>query len=157
MCPNITVRSCATEPGVIIWHMRSAAVGFRTRRALRPLIGVIVAYAVAAQSLLIALGGLPVPAQANDGTSGFELCLHHTQLAGKNPEQLPASNPDQPGCKHCIFCFAGAHHAVVGVSTGLFHRVDFDILVVARLGNEAPQPNARAHSIASPRGPPLAA
>jgi hypothetical protein len=121
------------------------------------LIGVIVAYAVAAQSLLIALGGLPVPAQVVDGTSGFELCLHDTQEAGKDAEQLPASNPDQPGCTHCIFCFAGANHAIVDASTVLFHRVDFDILVVALFGNEAPRPDAPSHSIASPRGPPLGA
>jgi hypothetical protein len=121
------------------------------------LIGVIAVYAVAAQSLLIALGGLPLPPQAHDGTPGFELCLHDTQQEGKNSAQSPASNPDQSGCTHCIFCFAGAHHAVVSASTALFHRVDFDILVVAWLGNEAPQPNARSHSIASPRGPPLAA
>jgi hypothetical protein len=124
---------------------------------LHALIGVIAAYAVAAQSLLIALGGLPVPAQAHDGAPGFELCLHDTQQEGQNPGQSPASNPDQSGCTHCLFCFAGANHAVVSASTALFYRVDFDILVMAWLGNEAPQPNARSHSIANPRGPPLVA
>jgi hypothetical protein len=121
------------------------------------LIGVIAAYAVAAQSLLIALGGLPVPAQAHDGTSAFEVCLHDSQQVGKDAEQLPASNPDQPGSKHCIFCFAGTHHAVVGAATGLFHRVDFEIPVVLSVGDESPSPDAPSHSIASPRGPPLGA
>jgi hypothetical protein len=129
----------------------------KSERFLRPLIGVIVAYAIAAQSLLIALGGLPVSAQAYDGTSGFEVCLHATQHEGKNQTQLPVSNPDQPGCTHCIFCFAGAHHAFAGLSAALFHRVDFDVLIVVLLGDEARRPNAPSHSIASPRGPPPAA
>lgn len=129
----------------------------RSKRFLRPLIGVVVAYAVAAQSLLIALGGLPLPTQALNSASGFALCLHDTQQEGKNAEQSPASNPDQSGCTHCIFCFAGAHHAVVGASAAFFHRVDFDILIVTSFANEAPQPNAPSHSIASPRGPPLGA
>jgi hypothetical protein len=137
--------------------MRCAAIRFRARRALRPLIGVIVAYAVAAQSLLIALGGLSLPAQVHDSQSGFELCLHDTQQAGTDAEQLPASNPDQSGCTHCIFCFAGAHHAVVGASTSLFHRVDFVIPVVVPVGGESSRPDTPSHSIASPRGPPLGA
>ena len=46
-----------------------------SKRFCRPLMGIIVAYAVAAQSLLIALGGFTLPAQADDGTPAFELCL----------------------------------------------------------------------------------
>ena len=46
------------------------------KRFGRPLIGVVVAYAVAAQSLLIVLGGFSLPAQADDGAPAFELCLH---------------------------------------------------------------------------------
>jgi hypothetical protein len=39
---------------------------------LRTLIGIVVAYAVAAQSLLIALGGFSLPAHAAEGTPAIE-------------------------------------------------------------------------------------
>ena len=74
---------------------------------MRPLIGVVVAYSVAAQSLLIALGGFTLPAQADDGTPAFELCLHD----GQGAPELPTSNPEHTGCTHCIF---GSHHAAIG-------------------------------------------
>lgn len=65
----------------------------KSRRFLRPLIGVVVAYSVAAQSLLIALGGFTLPAQADDGTPAFELCLHD----GQGAPELPTSNPARVG------------------------------------------------------------
>jgi hypothetical protein len=123
------------------------------KRFWRPLIGVVVAYAVAAQSLLIALGGFALPAQANGDTPAFELCLHDTQGA---PE-LPARNPDYSGCTHCIFCFAGSHHAAIGGSAAVVHRTHFEIVSARSLADESPRPNAPACSIASPRGPPLVA
>jgi hypothetical protein len=125
----------------------------RSSRFCRPLIGIVVAYAVVAQSLLIALGGFALPAQANGDTPTSEVCLHDTQGA---PE-LPASNPDHYGYTHCIFCFAGSHHAVIGGSAAVFHRVDIDIVSTASVAAESPLPRAPAYSIASPRGPPLVA
>ncbi len=74
----------------------------KSQRFLRPLIGIVVAYAVAAQSLLIALGGFSLPGNVGEEAPAFELCLHDAQDA---PE-LPAGNPDHSGCTHCIFCFA---------------------------------------------------
>src|SRR5271154_2033176 len=82
----------------------------RSKRAWRPLIGIVVAYAMAAQSLLIALGGFSPPAQASDGAPVFELCLHD----GQGASELPTGNPDHAGCTHCTFCFVGSHSAVVG-------------------------------------------
>ena len=49
------------------------------RVSWRPLTGALVAYAVAAQSLLIALGGFAIPAHANADPAAFELCLHDAQ------------------------------------------------------------------------------
>ena len=91
------------------------------KRFLRALIGVSVAYAVAAQGLLIALGGFAPVAQAQDVGPAFELCLHDSQDA---PAQPPASTPDQSGCTHCLFCFTGAHQALVAGAPAAFHRVD---------------------------------
>ena len=120
-------------------------------RFWRSLLSVVVAYAVAIQSLLIAVGGFSLPADAGQNTPAFELCLH--DAAGE--PALPASNPDQSGCTHCIFCFAGAHHAVIGTAPAVFHRVNVAIMVVSRLGETFDLRWLTRYTIASPRGPPL--
>jgi hypothetical protein len=124
-----------------------------SKRWWRPLIGVLVAYAVATQSLLLAIGGFGLPALANDGTPAVELCLHDNQ----GGSELPAGNPDHTACTHCLFCFAGLHHAVIGEPAACVHRVDIAILVALSVAHESPRPSAPAHSIANPRGPPLVA
>jgi hypothetical protein len=121
------------------------------KRFLRALIGVSVAYAVAAQGLLIALGGFPPVAQAHDDASGFELCLHDSQNA---PAQSPANTPDQSGCTHCLFCVAGAHQALISGAPTAFHRVDVAVVETSWSPDISRQPLIPAHSIANPRGPP---
>ena len=120
-------------------------------RFWRSLLSVVVAYAVAIQSLLIAVGGFSLPAVAGQNTPAFELCLH--DAAGE--PALPASNPDQSGCTHCIFCFAGAHHAVIGTAPAVFHRVNVAMVVVAWPGDISGPRRLARYTIASPRGPPL--
>ena len=122
----------------------------KPKRLWRPLIGVVVAYAVAVQSLLIAIGGFSLPARADAGGLAFELCLHDTQGSAG----LPTGAPDHSGCTHCIFCFAGLHHAVVGAPSVLFHRVGVEIIVAAWVADTNHPPRLSAYSIASPRGPP---
>ena len=117
----------------------------------RSLLSVVVAYAVAIQSLLIAVGGFSLPADAGQNTPAFELCRH--DAAGE--PALPASNPDQSGCTHCIFCFAGAHHAVIGTAPAVFHRVNVAMVVVAWPGDSSGPRRLARYTIASPRGPPL--
>jgi hypothetical protein len=117
----------------------------------RPLIGVVVAYAVAAQSLLIVLGGFSLPARADAASPAFELCLHDRQ----NVPDLPAGIPGHPGCTHCVFCFAGAHQAVIGSPPALFARVDVKIIDAPAVADRPGLPRLSAYSIASPRGPPL--
>jgi len=119
-------------------------------RLLRPLIGIVVAYAVAAQSLLIALGGFSLPAHAAEGTPAIELCLHDAQSA----PALPAG-PDHSACTHCVFCFAGSHQAVIGTSPVVFHRAYVEVVDIPWAADRRPIPRLRAYSIASPRGPPL--
>jgi hypothetical protein len=94
----------------------------------RPFIGIVVAYAVAAQSLLIVLGGFSVLAQADTAAPAFELCHRDAGAPG-----LPTNAPGHPGCSHCIFCFAGSHHAVMGTPPGLFTRLDAAVIEVAAI------------------------
>lgn len=125
-------------------------LGMRSKRFWRPLIGLVVAYAVAAQSLLIAIGGFALPAHATEGAPGFELCLHNSQGA----PDLPGGSPTHPGCSHCIFCFAGAHHALIASPPVLFHRVDIEITAAPRAADKHCLPRLSPYSIASPRAPP---
>jgi hypothetical protein len=125
----------------------------KLERLWRPLIGVIVAYAVAAQSLLIVLGGFPALAQADPAAPAFELCHNDADTPG-----LPTGTPVHPGCSHCIFCFAGSHHASLGSSSpDLLHRVDLVAIDAPWIPDGDPLPRLSAHSIASARGPPIGA
>ena len=77
----------------------------KPKRFLRPLIGIVVAYAVAAQSLLIVVGGFYLGANVGDDALAVELCLHDAQ----DTPELPAGNTGHNSITHCIFCFAGSH------------------------------------------------
>jgi hypothetical protein len=124
--------------------------GAKPRRFWRPLIGIVVAYAVAAQSLLIALGGFALATPANDTSPAFELCLHD----GGAAPALPAGAPTQAPCSHCIFCFAGANHAVIASPNAPVHSARFEIVEISWTADEQCRPCLADHSIASPRGPP---
>ena len=128
-------------------------VGQNGTRYWRTLLSVVVAYMVAIQSLLIAVAGVSVPADAGQNAPGFELCLHDASGA---PEP-PAGKPDISDCTHCIFCFARAHDAVVGTTPVLFHRINIAMVVVAWLGDLSGLRRLTRHTIANPRGPPLSA
>ena len=121
-------------------------------RFWRSLLSIVVAYAVAIQSLLIAVAGFSLPADAGQNAPAFELCLHDASGA----PDLPASKPDS-GCTHCIFCFAGAHHAVIGTAPAIFHRVNVAMVIVPWRGGTSAVTRLTRYSIASPRGPPLSA
>jgi hypothetical protein len=122
-------------------------------RDWRALLSVVVACAVAVQSLLITVAGFSVLADVDRNAPGFELCLHDTSGA---PE-LPAGKPDLPSCVHCIFCFAGAHDAVVGTAPVLFHRVNIAMVVLPWFGDTSGLRRLTRYTIASPRGPPFSA
>ena len=107
--------------------------------------------ALGAAVTITPVGGFSLPADAGQNTRAFELCLH--DAAGE--PALPASNPDQSGCTHCVFCFAGAHHAVIGTAPAVFHSVDVAMVVVAWPGDSSGPRRLARYTIASPRGPPL--
>jgi hypothetical protein len=124
-----------------------------SRRLRRPLLGIVVAYAVAAQSLLLAFGGFALAAPADTGAPAFELCLHDGQAA---PEPSGGA-PSHPGCTHCIFCFSGSHHALAAAPAAAFQRIDAQFVDGPWVSDQNAQPRLSDYSIANPRGPPLRA
>jgi hypothetical protein len=122
------------------------------KRLWRPFLAVVVAYAIAIQSLLIVLGGFAPAAKIDSAVTGLELCHQDAQA----PVEVPAKNAD-PGGAHCIFCFAGAQHAVISTASTVFHRVNVAMVVVAWLGGTPGLKRLTRYTIASPRGPPLSA
>lgn len=121
-------------------------------RLWRPLVGIVVAYSIAVQSLLIAFA-VTLPANAAEGASAFALCQHNAQGSPAAPG-LPGS-PGDPACSHCLFCFAGSQHALTGSPPLLFHRVKVAIVNFLPAVAERRLPHRSPYSIASPRGPPL--
>jgi hypothetical protein len=117
------------------------------------LLGIILAYALVAQSLLITVGGFAALAQADTGATAFVLCAHNSDGAPVQPADAPAF----PGCNHCIFCFAGSNQALTGSPPVLFQRVDVAVAEIARVADTHALPQPPAYSIPSPRGPPLRA
>ena len=117
----------------------------------RALLSFVVAYVVAAQSLLIAIAGVSLPAVAGQNAPAVELCLH--DVSG-TPE-APADKPDLSDCTHCIFCFAGAHDAVIGTEPAVFQRVNVVMVAPPWLGDQSGLTRQARYTIASPRGPPL--
>jgi hypothetical protein len=120
------------------------------KRLWRPFLGVVVAYAVAMQSLLLVLGGFAPAAQIDSAVSGLELCHQDIQA----PIEAPAKNSDQ-GCAHCVFCFAGAHHAMISTASTVFHRVNVVMVALPWLGDRSGLTRQARYTNASPRGPPL--
>ena len=128
-----------------------SGLGRNGTRYWRSLLSVVVAYAVAIQGLLIAVAGFSLPADAGQNAPAIELCLHDASGA---PE-LPASKPDLSDCTHCIFCFAGAHDAVIGTAPAVFHRVNVAMVVVPWLGDTFGLARLIRYTIATPLGSPI--
>jgi hypothetical protein len=116
------------------------------------LIAVVAAYAVAAQTLLVAFAGVSLAAKAANTVPAFELCHHDAT----GVPRLPADGPRQSGCNHCILCFAGSHHPLAAPPV-LLHRIDVDIAIVRWASEIATTTCRPAYSIPYARGPPLCA
>jgi hypothetical protein len=131
-------------------RIKAAMISKRSRRTL---ISIVTAYAVAAQSLLIALGGFSFVAVAGEITPLFELCVHTKQDV---PEQ-PTKVPDDAPCTHCMVCFTGSAHALIRSTDIPSSRIDAEVTIFRRVGDQSPSSGQYPHSIANPRGPPLSA
>ena len=128
--------------------MGTRCAGFK--RSWRPFLCIVVAYAIAIQSLLLVLGGFAPAAQIGSAVTGLELCHQDAQA----PVEVPAKNSDRP-CAHCMFCFAGVHHAVISNLPAVCRRVNVAMVFVPWLGKTPGLKWPTRYTIASPRGPPL--
>ena len=125
-------------------------LGRHHRRLWRALIGCAVAFAVAAQSLLIVFGGFGDAALADQATPAFAICHHDDSEA----PAAPAGVPGNQACSHCIFCFAGSQHLVLGSPPAVSHRIRIAVAVIAPSGDERSLTRRPGYAIANPRGPP---
>jgi Protein of unknown function (DUF2946) len=123
----------------------------RSPRLWRPLLGIVVAYAIAAQSLLITLGGFTLASQVDQTAPTVVLCHHVDE--GTAP--APGGKSGHAGCTLCVFCFASAHVAVIGTQPILLRRVSVETLDTLPAADGQRLPGIPRHSIAEPRGPPL--
>ena len=155
-------RSIRSEQANVSWICKASigvGVSLMSNLAYRPdgfwrrLIAVVLVHAVAVQALLVALGGFSLTANAEQRPPAFEMCSH----SADGTTQSPAKIPDHSACTHCIFCFAGAHHAVIGAAPAVFHRVNVAMAVVPSLDDASGPKRLTRYTIASPRGPPLSA
>ena len=124
-----------------------------SRRLWRTWISIVTAYAVAAQSLLIALGGFSFAAVAGEVTPAFQLCVHTKQDIPVQPTKIP----DDAACTHCMVCFIGSAHALIRSTDILSSRIDTESSAIRWVGDQSPLSGQFPHSIANPRGPPLPA
>jgi len=115
----------------------------------RRLAAIMAAYAVAMQSLLIAVGGSAVPSSADQASLGSALCLHQ----GGSGSHLPADVPNHPEWTCCILCVSDPHHSLIGTPF-VIHRTSAHASSAYWSTEVGPTGRLPAHSIASARGPP---
>jgi hypothetical protein len=130
--------------------------GNKSERLRRGVIGIVVSYAVAIQSLLVGFAGILQPASADESFSAFELC--HGLNGAQSAPGAPNGVPGHVGGNHCIFCYAGSHLAAgAPPPPRLYHRLDVEIRTVDWTSNTLRLSFSHNYSIAQPRGPPPSA
>jgi hypothetical protein len=113
-------------------------------------IGLIVSYAFAIQSLLAGFTGLPVPSISDAGLPVFELCLN-------GADQVPGSPAGPPGdvCSHCILCMAGSQHLLSPPPPYRMQQLGIDVGSVSAPTDHRHLLSVNNYSVAQPRAPPL--
>jgi hypothetical protein len=129
--------------------------GNKFERLRRRVIGIVVSYAVAIQTLFVGFAGLPLPASADETSPAFELC--HGLNGVQDKSGSPGGALGHVGGSHCIFCYAGSHLALGAPPSRLYHRVDVQIRTVDWTLNTRRLSFSHNYLIAEPRGPPPSA
>jgi hypothetical protein len=124
----------------------------RSNRFWRSVVGLVAAYALALQGILIGFSGAQLAATPYDhAASGFELCLNGSQDGSGSPA-IPQH------LDHCLFCFAGVHHCALDAATQSYVGYGSFGQGSALAGATRSRPSdSSKYSIARPRGPPISA
>jgi hypothetical protein len=127
----------------------------RSNRFWRSVVGLVAAYALAFQGILIEFSGAQLAATPYDhASSGFELCLNRTQ----DNSGSPATPAIPQHLDHCIFCFAGVHHCALGAAAQSHADYgNFGQSSALAAATRTRLSSVSEYSIARPRGPPISA
>jgi hypothetical protein len=128
-----------------------AKYGSKCGRLRRSVIGIVVSYAVAIQSIITGFPGIAVPVNADENLPALELC--HGLNGDQSGPAAPAGLPGHTGGSHCIFCYAGSHLAVCAPPR-LYHHILGDFRTVDWALDTRYLSFSHDYLIAQPRGPP---
>jgi hypothetical protein len=129
-----------------------AKSGNKSARLRRSVIGVVVSYAIAIQSIIAGFPGIALAAGADESLPAFELC--HGLNGDQSGPGAPAGLLGRIGGDHCMFCDAGSHIALGAPRLDIYHRVDVDFRTVDWALDRRNLSISYKYSIAQPRGPP---
>ena len=123
-------------------------------RPWRQFIGCLAAYALALHGILVAFSGLPVAAgnTGDDGTPGFELCLHDRGALLPETPGAPASSD-----VHCKFCVAHAQSVLAAPPPSGVRLMLATAGTLLRVAPERHAASSFRYFRKQPRGPPLTA
>ena len=131
----------------------------RSNRFWRSMVGLVAAYALAFQGILIGFSGAQLAATPYDhAAAGFELCLTGAHDGIQDDSGSPAAPAMPQHLDHCTFCFAGVHHcALDAASQSHAGYVAFGPGSALAGATRSRPSSASDYSIARPRGPPVSA
>jgi hypothetical protein len=121
------------------------------RTFARPLVGIVVAYAIVINAFASVARDLHAAAGGNDPGSAFELCTHDAQGGRTSPGE-PA---DRSCLQHCLLCLANLSFAFVAPNGSIAREVAFEAQLVSWRVDHSHPPQSSPYAIARPRGPPL--
>ena len=121
------------------------------RRLGRPLVSIIVAYALVVQVFLAATVSRPA-ADSLDPQLAAALCAHDSHGGPVSPGDAP----DQ--CiEHCLVYFASLNLALAGPDSSAFRPAEFAAAPVTWRADRSTPAHFSRFAIARPRGPPFSA
>jgi hypothetical protein len=136
------------QPGV-------AMLGRLRRSEGRQFAAALLIFALMMQSLALAAFRLAADAGPDSSWAGFEICRHSGAANDGGNAAAPAGAPERSDA-HCIFCLAGAHHALdTLLPSAAFHTVVLTIVPWSFTALRLPALTVDAST--RPRGPPRAA
>lgn len=126
--------------------------GLPWRWTIRPLIAVVVAYALITQIFAAAIA-FRLASSGGDPQFEIELCAHN----GQDAPVAPTDVPDRPCDQHCILCFANASLAAAGPAAFRLQLLELKFAQIAWRADESRLPQPSRYTLARPRGPPAGA